>query len=60
MHRMMVIYIQIYEPKALRVSQLLKKSVELNGDNSFIHLFIQHTLDVFYMQVTVIGIGNTD
>lgn len=39
---MMVIYVQIYEPKALRVSQLLKIWVEINDAirvfNSFVHL----------------------
>lgn len=33
-HRKMIIYIQIYEPKALRISRLLKKKmVEINDDN---------------------------
>lgn len=61
---MMVIYVQVYEPKALRVSHLLKELVEINEDNwaihSFIRLSIQHTLHALYMAGTVTGIGIED
>lgn len=57
----MIIYIQIYEPKALRISRLLKKKmVEINDDNWVINLLIQHTLKAFYMSSTVIGIRDTE